>query len=92
MIERDNCFIIQQTVNEMNFTPIKSVVRQKTLRFGTKLDNLSISLDICYVRMSERDISHVRDIYIDLFKQSVERVTSKCPLLRQQNQTYTVHT
>ena len=39
-IEQDNCFIIQQIVNETHFAPRKSVIRKKIVRFRTKLDDL----------------------------------------------------
>lgn len=41
-----NCFIIQQNVNEIHFTPRKSVVRQENKSFQTKRDDLRISPDI----------------------------------------------
>ena len=52
-IEQEYCFIIQQIVNETHFTPRKSVVREKIVIFRTKLDDLRISQDICYVRMTD---------------------------------------
>ena len=60
-IEQENCFIIQQIVNEMYFTARESVVRQRIVRFQKKLDDLSISQDICYVQMT--DITHALTIY-----------------------------
>ena len=37
------------------------MVRQKNVSFRTKLDDLRISADICYVRMT--DIAHALTIY-----------------------------
>ena len=55
-LEQDNCFIIQQTGNEIRLhidTPCKSVVRQKHVSLRRKLDDLRISLDISNVRMTD---------------------------------------
>ena len=60
-IQQDNYFVIEQTVNEIHFTPRKSVVRQQNVSFRTELDNLRISPDISYVRMT--DITRALTIY-----------------------------
>ena len=49
-IEQDNCFIIQQIVNEKIF-----VARKRLARFRTNLGNLRISQDICHVRMTDNN-------------------------------------
>ena len=45
----------------MYFTPRTGVVRQRIVRLGTKLDDLCISQDICYVQMT--DIARMLTIY-----------------------------
>ena len=47
-IEQDNCFIIQQIVNETLFVARITVVVRRFERFRTNLGDLRISQDICY--------------------------------------------
>ena len=54
-------FCYLKIVNETYFTARKSVVWQQIVRFQTKLDDLRISQDICYVRMT--DIAGALTIY-----------------------------
>ena len=52
---QDNCFIIQQIVNETDFVARKALVVQRFVRFRTNFSNLRISQDICYVRMTDNN-------------------------------------
>ena len=79
-------FVIQQTVNEIHFTPRESVVRQKNVSFWTKLDDLRTSSDICYVRMT--DIVRALAIYghrANLLNNNLEYSGIAIPSSRQRN-------
>ena len=54
-IEQDNCFIIQQIVDDTLFEARKTVFVQHFARFRMNLGNLHILQDICYVRMTDNN-------------------------------------
>ena len=75
-MEKDNCFIIQQIVNETSFTATKSVVMQQIVRFQTKPDDQRISQDICHVWVA--DIPCALTIYSQLLPCGHPTITDTC--------------
>ena len=72
-IEQDNCFTIQQIVNERYFAAQDTVVMQRFAILWTNCFNICISQDICYVGIT--DNKHIQTIYghrVNLFNNKVK--------------------